>query len=86
METFSEHNQPLYAAFIDIAKAYNGISRKALLAVLRRYGSAKGYASLSLCRIARPLVSKVRIASEDSDVFDIESGINQGCILFALPF
>ena len=47
MEAAKEYDKPLYTAFIDIAKAYDGIPRQALLAVLRRYG-----VSDRLCQLA----------------------------------
>ena len=42
-EAAREFDQPLYTAFIDIAKAYGGVPREALLAVLRGTASVTAH-------------------------------------------
>ena len=85
MEAAREYDKPLHAAFIDIEKAYDGIPRLALLAVLKRYGVSE-----RLCQLISMLYNKtsarVRIGDEESDLFDIETGVKQGCILSTLLF
>ena len=85
MEAAKEYDKPLYTAFIDIAKAYDGIPRQALLAVLRRYGVSDRLCQL-ITMLYRRTSAKVRVGSEESDAFDIESGVKQGCILSTLLF
>ena len=85
MEAAREFGQPLYTAFIDIAKAYDGIPREALLAVLRRYGISDRVCHL-ITLLYRKTSARVRVGSDESEVFDIESGVKQGCILSTLLF
>ena len=85
MEAAREFDQPLYTAFIDIAKAYDGIPREALLAVLRRYGISDRVCQL-ITLLYRKTSARVRVGSDESEVFDIESGVKQGCILSTLLF
>lgn len=85
MESAREYKQPLYVAFVDIEKAYDGIPRKPLLKVLRRYG-----ASSRLCHLIdllyRKTSARVRLAGVESDLFDICTGVKQGCILSTILF
>ena len=85
MEAAHEFDQPLYTAFIDIAKAYDGIPRQALLAVLRRYGISDRVCHL-ITLLYRKTTAQVRVGSDESEAFDIESGVKQGCILSTLLF
>jgi len=75
----------MYTAFIDIAKAYDGIPRPALLAVLRRYGISDRVCHL-ITLLYRQTSATVRMGSDESEAFDIESGVKQGCILSTLLF
>lgn len=85
MESAREFKQPLHVAFVDIEKAYDGIPRAPLLRVLRRYG-----ASPRLCHLISLLYQKtsarVRLAGVESDLFDIYTGVKQGCILSTILF
>ena len=85
MEAAREFKQPLCVAFVDIEKAYDGIPRAPLLKVLRRYG-----ASSRLCQLIdilyRKTSARVRIGLVDSDMFDIHTGVKQGCIPSTILF
>ena len=85
MEASKEFDQPLYAAFVDIEKAYDGIPRQALLATLRRYGASERVCQL-ITMLYKKTTAKVRVGCETSDSFNIESGVKQGCILSTLLF
>ncbi len=70
----------LYAAFMDLEKAYDGVDREALWSVLRIYGVGgqllKGkqaiYSEANAC---------VRVGGKFSESFAVEVGVRQGCVL-----
>ncbi|CAF4160208.1 unnamed protein product [Rotaria sordida] len=79
MERSQEYNKPLHMCFIDIQKAYDSANRDLLWQICRYYGTGD-----KLIRMFKLLYkntkAKVRINSEMSDEFSIETGVMQGGI------
>ena len=79
------HNQATYMCFVDLEKAYDRVPRNRLFGVLQAYGIddkllraiASLYADCKCC---------VRINGQLSELFDVNCGLKQGCVLSPLLF
>ena len=71
---------PLYIAFIDLTKAFDLVSRKGLLQLLKKIGCTPQLLSItaSFHDDTKGIVSYDGKASEP---FEIKSGVKQGCVL-----
>ena len=71
----------MYVDFMDLERAYDDVSREALLQVLRMYDVGgkllNGIKSISVNRL-----TWVRVKGGESKCFRIESDVRQGCIMF----
>ncbi|KAK3893161.1 hypothetical protein Pcinc_003002 [Petrolisthes cinctipes] len=80
VEKYIGKGKKLYAAFMDLEKAYDRVDRKAMTEVLRIYGVGgpllKGieafYADAKAC---------VRVEGDLSESFNISVGLRQGCVM-----
>ena len=74
-----------FAAFIDFSKAYDRINRELLWHKLSKMGiSGRFLASLqSLCKNVK---CTVRVNGQQTDWFDVNCGLKQGCILSPMLF
>ncbi len=78
MEKMLAKGKKLYAAFMDLKKAYDSIDWLALWEVLKMYGV--GGKLLSAIKSFYVEVSAcVRISGEISEHFEIKVGLRQGC-------
>ncbi len=80
VEEYLGKDKKLYAAFMDLEKAYDRVDREALWSVLYIYGVGgqllKGiqtfYGEANAC---------VRVRGEFSESFAVEVGVRQGCVM-----
>ena len=70
----------VYAAFVDLEKAYDSVSREKLWVALKYYG-----VSGKLLRAVQSLSEdgwvRVRVGGRESSRFQVKSGVRQGCPL-----
>ena len=79
-EKCREQNMALYAAFIDLTKALDIVSREGLWRILGKLGCPPHFLSiLQQLRIGQK--RQVKNNGEFSDSFPIENGVKQGCVL-----
>ena len=80
LEKAREHNDTLYALFVDLCKAYDSVPREALWQVLERCGVPPRM----LCVVRslhQGMQAEVRVGSSLSESFEVRNGLRQGCIL-----
>ena len=75
---------PLFMCFIDLTKAYDSVDRTLLLTVLARFGIPP-----RMLAVVRHFHDGMRACvwlddGECSDMFDVEQGLRQGCVLAPL--
>ena len=80
MEKAMEFNFPIYMCFIDYSKAFDTVQHQKLWTTLISMGFPKHVIEL-LRTLYDHQESTVRTACGDTDWFDIEQGVRQGCIL-----
>ncbi|CAF4930862.1 unnamed protein product [Rotaria magnacalcarata] len=89
MEKSRNVNKPLFMLFIDIMKAYDSVDRALLWNICRHYGLT-GKIVRILKLLYHDTKAQVRINGELSDIFNINSEVQQGgipsCILFNVLF
>jgi hypothetical protein len=85
VERSIEYESSAYLGFVDLTKAYDSVDRSALLSVLSHYGVPR-----HLIDMVRELYTgtycRVRTSEGVSDVFEVKSGMRQGCVLSPLLF
>ena len=79
-EKCREQNQPLYVAFIDLAKAFNLVSIDGLFKMLPLIGCPSKHLSIERF-FQNGMMSTVQFDGDMSAKFRIKSGVKQGCIL-----
>ena len=80
MQKAREHQQPLYACFIDFKKAFDSISHERLWITMLEMGYPVHLVNL-LAQLYIKQKAKVRVASTLSCGFRIKKGVRQGCVL-----
>ncbi len=70
----------LYAAFMDLEKAYDMVDREALWNVLRIYGVGRQLME-GIKAFYREANACVKIDGELSDSFGVRVGVRQGCVI-----
>ena len=79
-EKFVSKNREMYAAFMDLEKAYDRIDRDAMWRVLSGYG-----VNGKLLRAVQCVYDKseacVRVCREESEWFEVKVGLRQGCVM-----
>ena len=80
VEEYLAKGRKLYAAFMDLEKAYDRVDREALWNVLRIYGVG-GQLLDGIKAFYREASACVRVDGELSESFDIGMGVRQGCVM-----
>ena len=81
METARKYQQPIYACFIDLKKAYDSVHRESLWRILQ-HSYCLPPKLLSIMRaLHEDSTAAVRAYGKLSDKFSVTSGIRQGCVL-----
>uniref|UniRef100_A0A803U0X9 ribonuclease H n=1 Tax=Anolis carolinensis TaxID=28377 RepID=A0A803U0X9_ANOCA len=80
-EKCREQNQPLYIAFIDLAKAFDTVNCSALWTILQKIGCPDKF--VNILRLLHDDMMATVLDSKDSqsDPFKVESGVKQGCVI-----
>ena len=84
-EKCREQSQPLFAAFVDLTKAFDLVSRTGLSQVLQKIGCPPTLLSL-IMSFHTNMKGVVSFNGEESDPFPISSGVKQGCVLAPVLF
>ena len=79
-EKCREHNQPLWAMFVDISKAFDSVNRDVLWAVLGKFGCPGKFVNLIKC-FHNGMQGRVQSCGSASPDFTIGAGVKQGCVL-----
>ena len=80
VEEYLGKDKKLYAAFMDLEKAYDRVDREALWNVLRVYGVG-GQLLEGIKAFYRNASACVRVDGEVSESFSVEVGVRQGCVM-----
>ena len=79
-EKYMEQNTGLYAAFIDLTKAFDTVSQDGLWKVLMKLGCPPKFLAI-LQQLHEGQRGQVKYCGELSKPFPIENGVKQGCVL-----
>ncbi len=79
VEKHLEKDRKLFASFVDLEKAYDGVDRKGLWDTLRMYGV--GRQLLEGIRSYENASASVWVNGELSESFKLEVGVRQGCMM-----
>ncbi len=80
LEKYLEKNRKLFAAFMDLEKAYDTADRKGLWDTLRVYGVG-GQLLEGIRSFYENASASVRVNRDLSESFNIEVGVRQGCVM-----
>ncbi len=80
VEEYLGKGKKLYAAFMDLEKAYDRVNREALWSVLQIY-DVGGQLLKGIQAFYREVNASVRVGAEFSESFAVEVGVRQGCVL-----
>ncbi len=83
VEGYLGKDKKLYAAFMDLEKAYDRIDREALWSVLRIYGVG-GQLLKGIQAFYKEANACVRVGGKFSESFAVEVGVRQGCVVTSL--
>ena len=85
-ELARKKHTPLIMCFIDLTKAYDSVDRTLLWTVLAHFGIPPRTLAV-ICQFHDGMRACVRLDDgECSDIFDVEQGLRQGCVLAPLLF
>lgn len=84
-EKCNEHNQDLFVAFIDLAKAFDTVNRDLLWQILERFGTPPKFLSV-LKKLHEDTQATVLAYGERSEPFNINVGVKQGCVIAPVIF
>ena len=73
-------NKKVYAAFVDLEKAFDSVDRSMMWCVLERYGVNKALRN-AIRAIYLNSRACVRVDGEYSEYFNVYKGVRQGCIM-----
>ena len=79
-EKCREQQMPLYIAFVDLTKAFDTVSRPSLYKVLKRIGCPPTLLQL-IISFHEDMTACIQYEGNISDMFDVKSGVKQGCVL-----
>ncbi len=85
VEKYLEKDRKLFAAFMDLEKAYGDVDRKGLWDTLRVYGVG-GQLLEGIMFFYKNASASVRVNGELSEIFYIEVGVRQECIMSLWQF
>ncbi len=80
VEKYLEKDRKLFAAFMDLEKAYDRVDRKSLWDTLRVCGVG-GQLLEGIRSFCENASASVRVNGELSESFNIEMGVRQGCVM-----
>ncbi len=80
VEKYLEKDRKLFAAFMDLEKAYDRVDRKGLWETLRVYGVG-GKLLEGVRSFYENATASVRVNGELSESFNVEVGVRQGCAM-----
>ncbi len=80
VERYLRKAKKLYAAVMDLEKAYDRVDREALWSVLRIYGVG-GQLIKGIQAFYREANACVRVGGEFSESFAVEVSVRQGCVM-----
>lgn len=78
IEKVIEKDKIAYAAFIDLEKAYDSVSREKLWEALSDYG-VRGKLLLAIQSLYEDGWARVRVGGRESSRFEVKKGVRQGC-------
>ena len=84
-EKCREQHRDLYAAFIDLTKAFDTVNRELLWGVMLKVGCPPKFIAI-LRAFHDGMNATVRCAGEHSDSFPVGVGVKQGCVLAPILF
>ena len=79
-EKCREQNLSLFITFVDLAKAFDTVSRKGLWAILGKLGCPPKFLTM-IPQLHEGQLGQVRHGNELSQPFHISNGVKQGCVL-----
>jgi hypothetical protein len=85
MARCKEFNVPMHMAFVDLRKAYDSVHRPTLWLILRRYGVHEKLREL-LSDLHVGTQAAVKLCGQQSEFFNVECGVRQGCVIAPLLF
>ena len=77
-ENVIEKDKVVYAAFVDLEKAYDSVSREKLWVALEDYG-VSGKLLVAVQSLYEDGWARVRVGGRESSRFQVKSGVRQGC-------
>ncbi len=80
VEEYLGKDKKLYAAFMDLEKAYERVDREALWNVLKIYGVG-GQLLKGIQAFYREANACARVGGKYSESFAVEAGVRQGCVM-----
>ena len=80
VEKYLEKGKKVYAAFMDLEKAYDRVDRQGMWRVLRIYG-VDGILLRAVKSMYEGARAAVRVDGELSEFFDLNVGLKQGCVM-----
>ena len=83
IEKVIEKDKVVYAAFVDLEKAFDSVCREKLWVALKGYGGSLLAAAQSLYKDGW---ARVRVGGKESTQFQVKSGVRQGSPLSPLRF
>ena len=79
-EKCREQRMPFYITFIDLTKAFDLVSRRGLLEILKRIGCSPRLLNI-IASFHEDTHNIVSFKGTTSEVFPVSSGVKQGCVL-----
>ena len=84
-EKCREQNMGLYAAFVDLTKTFDTVSRNGLWKILVRLGCSPKFLTI-LCQLHEGQQGQVKHSGSLAESFPISIGVKQGCVLVPTLF
>src|ERR1043165_3102998 len=85
IEQSREFNKELLVNFVDFRKAFDSINRDTLWNIVRLYGVPEKYINIFRA-LFRDASCCIRTESSNTIMFQIETGVRQGCVLSPFLF
>ena len=79
-EKAAEQHQPLYVVFVDFTKAFDTFDRTTLWKILETYGCPDKLVN-TIKQFHHEMKAQVSVGGKPSDVFVVNHGVKQGCVL-----
>ena len=78
IEKVIEKDKVVYAAFVDLEKAYDSVSRSKLWVALKDYG-VRGRLLAAVQSFYEEGWARVRVVGKESSPFQVQKGVKQAC-------